>query len=436
MNLSVAEAITEVILVGIPGPTHHYGGLSADNVASSTNRGSQSAPREAALQALELVKLLRSLGIVAGVLPPQLRPYLPLLCERFSGSDEEVIAQAGREAPELLEKASSSSSMWTANAATITSGIDDAGILHITPANLQTNLHRRIEAGATHCVLAAMFERVPNAKVHAPLSAQLRDEGAANHMRLSPTHNDKGLHVFAYAEGEGRQTLAASQAVAARHEIQHALFIAQNPKAIAAGVFHNDVIAVSNENLLLAHELAFANGRSDIQLIADAYAKLHPGKNLCSIIIPEAELSLKETVDTYFFNSQIVSTKDGMAIIAPMEAKELYNGKAAKLFEQIVADKSNPVSAVHYIDLRQSMRNGGGPACLRLRIPMTNAQLAALQKNTNVISGDAQLTALSRLIERTYPESLTARELAEPKHYHNCRALLQEMSLLLGLPLL
>src|SRR5690606_35310459 len=113
----ITDRITEVIFVGLPGPTHNYAGLSPDNVAASTNRGRISRPREAALQALGLVRLLTSLGVEAAILPPQLRPHIPLLQTKFSGEPDEVIRKAAKEAPELLQKACSSSAMWTANAA-------------------------------------------------------------------------------------------------------------------------------------------------------------------------------------------------------------------------------------------------------------------------------------------------------------------------------
>lgn len=435
----VAEQIKEVIFVGLPGPTHHYGGLSPDNVASSHNRGSLSKPRQAALQALELVRLLLTLAVPAAILPPQLRPHLPLLRQHYKGSDEEVIAQAAEKSPELLEKASSASAMWTANAATIAPRIDTAdGKLHITTANLFTNLHRRIEAEDTHRVLKAIFKDVPNCALHPPFSAAagMCDEGAANHMRLSPTHGEKGLHVFVYGEGgTARQSLSASQAVKSQHCIpdSQALFMRQNPIVIGEGVFHNDVIATSNEHVLLAHALAYedSSGR-----IGEAYSALH-GKNPTMIIIPEEELSVEEAVHTFFFNSQIVTRADGaMAVIAPLETQLLYDGKAARLLERICRDAANAIDETHYIDLRQSMRNGGGPACLRLRVPMTLAQLGALKMGSNVLANEGLLSKLTRAIETHYPETLSPEELGNPDLYHRCRKLLAELSSLMRLPLL
>lgn len=437
----------EVIFVGLPGPTHNYGGLSADNVASSLNRGSISNPKQAALQALDLVRLLRSFGAPVGILPPQLRPHLPTLRTRFSGNPEELIKQAASEDPVLLEKVYSSSAMWAANAATVTCGIDSADRkLHLTIANLQTNLHRRIEARDTHRVLATIFAHVSDAIVHRPFASDLRDEGAANHMRLAPGHSTHGLHVFVYGTDGGpgdpemaRQTLSASKAVAMQHKLPDActLFVKQNPAMIHEGVFHNDVIAVANESVLLVHEEAYAGGVSDIERIAHAYRALHPGHTLHVLMISSRDLEVDEAVHTYLFNSQIISKPGGkMTIIAPTEVKELYAGKAARLLESIRSDPANPIDELCYADLRQSMNNGGGPACLRLRVPMLPSQLSAIAEHVNVIANDTLLQALQHIVEAHYPAELNPENLADPALYYRCRSILAQFSALMKLPLL
>jgi len=395
LGMGKHELTHEVIFIGLPGPTHHYGGLSADNVASSSNRGTISSPKQAALQVLALVRRLRGLGVNTAILPPQLRPHMALLPMGIAAAP---LA--------LLEQASSSSAMWVANAATVTPSCDSAdGLLHLTTANLLTNPHRRIEAEDTYRTLSAIFSHVPNAVVHPPVANP--DEGAANHMRLG------GLHVFVYGEA-GRQSLAASQEIAKSHGLspQQTLFIEQNPEVIRAGVFHNDVIAVSHETLLLVHEKAYVGG---IKAIEEA------APNAKIITVAERELSVEEAVKTYFFNSQIVNTKNGMAVIAPAELETLYGGKAAKLMRKYF-------NQVHFLDLHQSMKNGGGPACLRLRVPMLESQLAGL-----VLADDAQLAALENLIEKYYPETLTPEGLREPQLYEHCKMLLEELLPLLGI---
>jgi len=442
------QHLQEIIFVGLPGPTHNYGGLSTDNVASSLNRGTISNPKQAALQALDLVRLLGSLGISVGLLPPQLRPHLPVLREFASGADDEVITAAAAERPALLEKMCSSSAMWTANAATVTAALDNAdGKLHLTVANLYTNLHRRIEAQDTHKVLSAIFAGVPNAVVHPPLDAErgFKDEGAANHMRLAPNHSTPGLNIYVYgtdgSDGDSktaRQTLSACEEIRKQHTlpIQNTLFIKQNPAVIEQGVFHNDVIAVSNESVLLVHEAAYANGRFDIEHIADRYSGLYE-KPLHLLLINEADLSVEEAVHTYFFNSQIVTEADGgMVIIAPTEVKELYAGKAARLLNAIKENPANPIDTILYADLRQSMNNGGGPACLRLRVPMNDLQLAAIKSSVNVIADEALLAGLERIIQSEYPSELSAQDMADPRLYHTCFAALSQIGTLMKLPLL
>lgn len=438
--------LKEVIFVGLPGPTHNYGGLSADNVASSLNRGSISNPKQAAYQALDLVRLLKSLGITAGILPPQLRAHMATLREKYAGSDEDVLKAVARENPALLEKLYSSSAMWTANAATVTASADsEDSKLHLTTANLYTNLHRRIEAADTHRVLAAAFVSVPDAHVHAPLAPDLRDEGAANHMRLAPNHSAAGLNIYVYgADGSAtdpksaRQALAASQEIVKDHQVAagQALFIKQNPAVINEGVFHNDVIAVANEYVLLAHEEAYENGAADMEKIVAAYEKLH-GEKPVVIVTKSSELTVAEAVRTYFFNSQIVTKPDGkMAIIAPVEVKNLYGGKAAALMEKICVDSANPIDEIHYADLRQSMNNGGGPACLRLRVPMNDAQISAMQKSVNMLADEKLLDGIAQIIESEYPDQLSAKDLADPKLYRCSKKVTKRLGELMRLPLI
>lgn len=443
----LADEIKEVIFIGMPGPTHNYGGLSGDNVASRSNQGSASSPKTAARQALELVRTLKSLGVVTAILPPQLRPSLSLLRQHYMGDDEELIRQVAAENPALLEKASSSSAMWVANAATTTPASDAGdGLLHLTTANLFTNLHRRIEAADTHKVLTQIFAHVPDAVIHAPLPQNLPDEGDANHMRLAPRHGEKGLHILVYGTDgtpddpkTARQSKAASEALAQHHAIpdNQVLLLKQNPELIKQGVFHNDVIGVSNETVLLVHEEAFSGGHADIKKIEAAYAALHAGKKLCSIVIRASDLSVEEAVRTYLFNSQIVTKPDGnMAIIAPSELQTLYNGKAAKLVDAICADVSNPINEARYLDLRQSMRNGGGPACLRLRVPMFGAQIEAMKKHVNVLVDDALIASLERIIEAYYPEQLTPQDVKEPRLYELCKSMLTALSTVMRIRLI
>ena len=274
---------------GLIGPTHNYAGLSFGNVASTAHRDLPSSPRAAAIQGLKKMKVVSELGIGQCVLPPLRRPRLEFLRELgFSGTETQIVDKAYRSHPELLAVCFSASNMWTANAATVSPSMDctDSRV-HLTPANLSSTLHRSIEHPSTLVNLSAIFVDQEQFTIHEPLPSQpaLADEGAANHTRLCATHADRGLEFFVYGADTmnhgapapkkfpARQTRLASQAIARRHGVSEtrALFAQQNPAAIDAGVFHNDVISVGNQNVLLCHELAFVHQSQQIELIRKVF---------------------------------------------------------------------------------------------------------------------------------------------------------------------
>jgi succinylarginine dihydrolase len=436
----------EVIFVGLPGPYHNYGGLSQDNVASTLNRGSDSNPKEAALQALELVSILKNLGITVGILPPLLRPHIPSLKEISGNTPEEKIAEAARRHPELLESLYSSSAMWTANAATVAPSPDTSdGTLHLTTANLHARMHRRIEAEDTHRILSAIFADISHFVVHSPLDVaqNMRDEGAANHTRLAPTHDSKGLHLFVYgAEGKtddppwARQTLAASKQVAVQHRIpsEQLLFVKQNPDVIAQGVFHNDVIAVGHLNCLLFHEQAYADGDRDIARIASVYNAINPKQPLCFVKVTSDALPVADAIKTYLFNSQLVSVADGtIHMIAPKEAED--NSAARSAIDRIVRDADNPIASVTYVNLRQSMRNGGGPACLRLRAVMSDVQVDRVKRSVRTLADDSLLQDIKEWIHRHYPDRFTSDDMRDPSRYQHTLHALHQLGDIMKLPI-
>jgi succinylarginine dihydrolase len=434
-----AGGLREANFDGIVGPTHNYAGLSFGNVASATNEGSVSRPREAVKQGLAKAAFVASLGIPQGFLPPHERPHLPTLrALGFAGSDAEVIAKAAREDFVLLARACSASAMWTANAATIAPSVDCADSrVHFTPANLRSMFHRSIEPPVTARALRAVFADESRFAHHAPLpSADLfGDEGAANHTRLVG-RDGRGVHLFVYGRSEretdaprrfpARQTLTASQAVARLHGLDptRCHFARQRAESIDAGVFHNDVISVGNDHVLLAHEQAFA----DREGTESALRALVPG--LVIVTVRGQELSVEQAVRTYLFNSQLLSLPSGgMAIIAPTESQE--DPAARTVLERIVADGANPIRAVHYLHLRESMRNGGGPACLRLRVPLMPAELAAV--NPRALFSAERHAELVAWADRRYREELRPTDLADPKLLDESRTALDELTAILGL---
>lgn len=407
---------------GLVGPTHNYGGLSPGNVASLTHGGKVSNPREAALQGLEKMRFVSSLGVGQAVLPPQPRPSLRTLrALGFLGSDEEVLARAARDGEHWLRLCSSAAAMWTANAATVAPSEDTAdGRLHLTPANLQQMFHRAMEAETTHAVLRAIFASPRHFAVHAPLpgGGQLADEGAANHVRLiTPGH--RAVHLFAWGRSAyqdvpaprlhpARQTLEASRTLARLHALppERCLFPQQDPRGIDAGAFHTDVLGVGNERFLMLHEWAFVEAPKLLSTL-----KTSLGDTFTFALASNAELPAEAAVGAYPFNSQVLTLPDGtMAIIAPFEAREQPQARA---FLERVVQEDNPVKVVHYLDLRQSMHNGGGPACLRQRIPLTEAERDAI--TANVFYTPELHAELSAWIARHYRDRLAAADLSDPK---------------------
>jgi succinylarginine dihydrolase len=417
--------VFELNLDGVVGPTHHYAGLAAGNLASTNNKLSPSNPQEAALQGLAKMRLLTQLGLKQALMPPHQRPNLDLLYQLgFKGSAAEQVAKAYREAPELLSAAYSSSFMWTANAATVSSSLDTADRrLHFTAANLISNLHRHQEADFAKSLLEKIFPDPALFKHHPVLPKSLlsSDEGAANHSRLCASHSEPAINLFVYGKQAlntsglkplkfpARQTLEASQAIARAHQLnpKNLVFACQNPRAIDQGVFHNDVIAVANEFVLLVHEEAFSQ---QSEVLAAIRAKANFPIQI--IEVPAKRLSLATAVSTYFFNSQLITlpNKAGMALIAPTECQE--SPVVKQIIDELLADKGNPLSTLHYLDLKQSMRNGGGPACLRLRIPLNEQELKAMHQA--IIVTDTLLDSLEAWVKRHYRSHLNANDLVDP----------------------
>ncbi len=416
------SAPREVNFDGLVGPTHNYGGLSPGNVASTSHSGELSNPREAALQGLEKMRRVASLGAGQAVLPPQPRPSLSALrALGFTGPDEAVITRAAREAEHLLRLCSSAAAMWTANAATCAPSEDAAdGRVHLTPANLQQMFHRALEASTTHAVLAAIFADGERFAVHPPLpgGGQLADEGAANHTRLV-VEGRPAVHLFAWGRSAwrevagprrypARQTMEASEALARLHQLApgQCLFPQQAPEGIDSGAFHTDVLAVGSRGFLMLHERAFVDSRGVLERLQE---KL--GEGFRFALATEQELPSAEAVAAYPFNSQLAALPDGtLALIAPSDSEK---APAARRFLERVLSEDNPVSAVHYLDLRQSMNNGGGPACLRLRVWLTEEERAAVQ--ARVFYDEALHADLAEWVKRHYRDRLGAKDLQDPK---------------------
>ncbi|WP_235039995.1 N-succinylarginine dihydrolase [Vreelandella profundi] len=440
MSTAAISNVREVNFDGLVGPTHNYSGLAVGNVASMSHGGLVSNPKEGALQGLLKMKSLMDAGYAQGVLPPQQRPDIGALRDLgFKGSHREVLARAATEAPHLLRAVCSASSMWTANAGTITPSRDawDSRV-HFTPANLQSSFHRYLEPQTTGRVLRAIFHDEQYFAHHPvlPATPDFSDEGAANHTRLCGEHGEPGVHLFVYGRqsfgGErqparfpARQTLEASQAVARQHGLTEAqtVFAQQHPDAIDAGVFHNDVIAVGNGPVLLYHEMAFLDEEGTLD---ELRAKM--STPLIPIRVPLDAVSMEDAVASYLFNSQLLSNPDGtMTLVVPSECQE--REAVWRTLQGYLLAGNNPISDVIVKDVKQSMRNGGGPACLRLRVVLTDAECAAL--TGRVLLTDALYGDLTAWVNRHYRDRLAPDDLADPQLAEESLTALDELTQLL-----
>jgi succinylarginine dihydrolase len=391
-------SVREINFDGIVGPSHNYGGLSLGNLASARNFGQVSHPRAAALQGLEKMRANLRLGLAQGIFVPQPRParaWLDALGTTVEAAE-----------PALLANAMSASAMWAANAATVSPAADTGdGRTHLTVANLRTMPHRSHEWMATHAQLRLAFAK--NFAVHEPVPATFGDEGAANHMRLCASHEAPGIEVFVYGVTGGpfpaRQHVEACKAIARKHRLNpdRTLFVQQSEEAIAAGAFHNDVVAVANERVLFAHEQAFEDREGFLAALSDRFPELE------LVEVPAAEVSLEDAIRSYLFNAQLVTPPDGrMTLVVPEEARET---QSVWNWLQCHLAGNGAIRDVRVVDVRQSMANGGGPACLRLRVVCEPEDV-----DPRFLVDETKLDRLAAVVARSWPEEIAVEELGRP----------------------
>jgi succinylarginine dihydrolase len=392
-------ALVEINFDGIIGPSHNYAGLSLGNIASANNAGAASQPRAAALQGIEKMRANLRLGLHQGFFMPQRRPNRDWLQWLWTSPEEAD--------PGLLACAFSASSMWAANAATVSPAPDTPEQLcTFTVANLVTMPHRSHEWIETLEQLQIAFPP-PHFAVIGPVPAPFGDEGAANHMRLCQSHDQPGIEIFVYGKSGGpypaRQHLEASKAVARKHQLdpERTLFVQQSEVAIAAGAFHNDVVAVANERVLFTHEQAFEEPEATYAAIR---AKMPEAE---IVIVPADRVSLADAVQSYLFNAQLVTLPTGeMALILPTEAQN--NPRVWSWLQEHVAG-NGPIRKLVPVDVRQSMANGGGPACLRLRVVADPATV-----DQRFIADEDKLDRMADVIAAHWPESILPDQLGDP----------------------
>lgn len=402
----------EIQVDRLVGPTHHFGGLGVGNVASMMHGGDVSNPAAAALQGLAKMRLVAEISGSQFVLPPQPRPDFGLLRGLgFSGADGDVLKRALDQSPGLLSAACSTSAMWTANAAIVT-GHD------VTVANLSSSLHRSIEPQATAMELRSLLPDSFRVHVALPGGHAMRDEGAANHMRLSGDDGHASVHVFVYGDQEPcpvrhlpRQSKASFAAIARRHGLAESEFclLKQSAVAIDAGAFHNDVVAISHGRTLIHHEFAFHQSDRVMSRLEEQFAAV-TGQPLVRIEVAESDLSIDDAVATYLFNSQVITPSGGPdtpILICPMDVSR--HAAAQAIVDQWIA--AGHFAKVHYLDLVQSMSGGGGPACLRLRVPMSSKEVD--QCNPLHRWTPALHQRCEEVIRDCYPTAVTISDLAD-----------------------
>jgi succinylarginine dihydrolase len=411
-------AVREINFDGIVGPSHNFAGLSPGNLAAHANAGATSHPRAAALEGIAKMRANIALGLTQGVFLPHRRPNRAWL--------EQLATDPADAEPWLRAAALSASPMWAANAATVSPAPDTHdGRCHLTVANLQTMAHRSHEWPETLAQLRLAFAD-PHFAVHAPVPPPFGDEGAANHLRLAPAHDRPGVEIFVHGVSGGgfpvRQHPEAGHAIARRHGLDPArtLHVAQSEAAIAAGAFHNDVVAVADELTLFTHEQAFA----DPLPFYDALRRILPGIEI--VEVAATDVPLADAIRSYLFNAQLVTLPAGeQALIVPAEAQETPSVRA--WLQDMVAG-NGPIRRIETVDVRQSMRNGGGPACLRLRVVCDPARVDA-----RFLVDAERLDRIAAVVEARWPERIDLPDLASPdlwRTVENARgALLETMGL-------
>ena len=449
--------VNEVNFDGIVGPSYNFQALATGNLASMGSLGKTSNPRSAALEGLAKAETVMSLGVRQALIPPLMRPNLGILYRiglikdkgLLRADDTAALAHhltlAAKASPELLAAAYSGSSVWTANSATVSTSADtEDGRIHLTPANMTSLFHRSLEGEAVRDILKQIFCDDAHFVVHDPLprSHAFGDEGAANHFRLAKSHSAKGLDVFVYGRDGiddyepglryfSRQTRLASEAVARVHGLDpdRTVFLKQNPRAIDAGAFHNDVVAASNIDVLFYHQHAFDRPSRAIAELNERYHALE-GTYLRTIEVPYADITLEEAVTSYLFNSQIVIDRNGRALlIAPRECEQIP--RVRNYLERLVKQDDKPAEAVIFVNTSGSMESGGGPACLRLRVPLTETQQIAM--GGRVLLTPEILTQLRDIVNHEYPTQVTSAMFADKTFIETCFSATRHIYEVLGL---
>ena len=145
--------------------------------------------------------------------------------------------------------------------------------------------------------------------------------------------------------------------------------------------------------------------------------------NFQFIEISDSEIPLKNIIDSYLLNSQLATNgQNEMMLILPEEVKS-YETCMAWL------DKLKQISDIKlydFVNIKQSMMNGGGPACLRLKVVLDENETKEL--NQNFLMTSDRLDAIKSLIEREYRDNLHPDDLPDPNLLDESRRVLDELT--------
>ena len=126
--------------------------------------------------------------------------------------------------------------------------------------------------------------------------------------------------------------------------------------------------------------------------------------------VKQDELSVADAVSTYLFNSELLETAPGkFTLIAPSECSN--HAGVARVVERLQGQGA--LDTVHYLDVRESMRNGGGPACLRLRVVLTPEQERAMHQG--VVYNPEMHNRLAGWVTTHYRDRLVFDDLRDPE---------------------
>ena len=154
------------------------------------------------------------------------------------------------------------------------------------------------------------------------------------------------------------------------------------------------------------------------------------GGAFSALVIRDDELPLADAVGTYLFNSQLLPLR--RRSLAARRAGGMPRASRSVAPARPARRDGSPIAEVLTFDLRQSMRNGGGPACLRLRVPLTDDDRRAM-RGERVPRCRARCGA-RRLDPPALSRPARPADLRDPALLDESRRALDELTGLLRLP--